>query len=63
MPIPQPDLRSDRRKALDEQLASEPHLPHPDVPPGEPPRPGDASSPPSPRGRCRSGGERAGAPA
>jgi hypothetical protein len=36
MPIPQPDLRSERRKALDEQLASEPHLPHPDVLPGEP---------------------------
>ena len=32
MPIPQPDLRSERRKALDEQLASEPHLPHPDHP-------------------------------
>ena len=28
-----------RRKALDEQLASEPHLPHPVIPPGEPPRP------------------------
>ena len=39
MPIPQPDLRSERRKALDEQLASEPHLPLPDVLPGEPPRP------------------------
>ena len=35
MPIPQPDPRSERRKALDEQLASEPHLPLPDVPPGE----------------------------
>ena len=39
MTIPQPDLRSERRKALDEQLASEPHLPLPDVPPGEQPRP------------------------
>jgi hypothetical protein len=26
MPIPQPDLRSERRKALDEQLASEPQM-------------------------------------
>ncbi len=39
MPTPQPDLRSERRKALDEQLASEPHLPHPVIPPGEQPRP------------------------
>ena len=39
MPTPQPDLRSERRKALDEQLASEPHLPLPDVLPGEQPRP------------------------
>ena len=39
MPTPQPDLRSEPRKALDEQLASEPHLPHPDVAPGEQPRP------------------------
>ncbi|MGO8899554.1 MAG: hypothetical protein ACLQU5_14590 [Isosphaeraceae bacterium] len=31
MPTPQPDLRSERRKALDEQLASEPQLPLPDV--------------------------------
>ena len=29
MLTPQPYLRSERRKALDEQLASEPHLPHP----------------------------------
>ena len=42
MPTPQPDLRSERRKALDEQLASEPHLPLPDVPPGEQPRPLEA---------------------
>ena len=39
MPIPQPDLRSERRKALDEQLASEPRLPHPAIVPGEQPRP------------------------
>jgi len=39
MPTPQPDLRSERRKALDEQLASEPHLPHPNIPAGEQPRP------------------------
>jgi len=39
MPNPQPDLRSERRKALDEQLASEPQLPHPEVAPGEQPRP------------------------
>ena len=38
MPTPEPDLRSERRKGLDEQLASEPCLPHPDVPPGEQPR-------------------------
>ena len=39
MLIPQPDLRSERRKALDEQLASEPHLPLPAIPPDEQPRP------------------------
>jgi hypothetical protein len=39
MPTTQPDLRSERRKALDEQIASEPHLTHPDVPAGEQPRP------------------------
>jgi hypothetical protein len=39
MPTTQPDLRSERRKALDEQLASEPLLPQPDIPPGEQPRP------------------------
>jgi hypothetical protein len=39
MPIPQPDLRSERRKALDEQLASEPHLSLPEVAPGDQPRP------------------------
>lgn len=31
MPTPQPDTRSDRRKALDEQLAAEPLLPIPDA--------------------------------
>jgi hypothetical protein len=39
MPNPQPDVRRERRKALDEQLASEPHLPLPDVAPGDQPRP------------------------
>ncbi len=39
MPIPQPDLRNEHRKALDEQLASEPLLPHPAIPAGEQPRP------------------------
>jgi hypothetical protein len=39
MPIPQPDLRSKRRKVLDQQLASEPHMPLPDIPPGDQPRP------------------------
>jgi len=38
MPTTEPDLRSESRKALDEQLASEPHLPHSDVPAGEQPR-------------------------
>jgi len=39
MPTPQPDLRSERRKVLDEQFASEPHLPHPAILPSEQPRP------------------------
>lgn len=39
MPTPQPDTRSDRRKALDEQLAAEPHLPIPDLEPSDQPRP------------------------
>ena len=39
MPTPQPDLRGKRRKDLDEQLASEPHLPHPAIPPVEQPLP------------------------
>ena len=39
MPNPQPDQRSERRKALDEQLASEPHIPLPDIVPGDQVRP------------------------
>jgi len=39
MPTPQPDTRSERRKALDEQLAAEPQLPVPGAVPGEFPRP------------------------
>jgi hypothetical protein len=39
MPTPQPDTRSERRKALDEQLAAEPLLPIPDAAPGDHPRP------------------------
>ena len=39
MQMRQPDLRSERRKALDEQLASEPNLPVPEIPPGDQPRP------------------------
>lgn len=38
MPTPQPDTRSERRKALDEQLAAEPLLPIPAAAPGEIPR-------------------------
>lgn len=39
MPTPQPDTRSDDRKALDELLAAEPQLPIPDAKPGDRPRP------------------------
>ena len=39
MPTPQPDTRSDRRKALDELLAAEPLLPVPDAAPDDQPRP------------------------
>ena len=39
MPTPQPDIRSERRKALDEQLAAEPMLPIPDAAPGDRPQP------------------------
>lgn len=46
MPTPQPDTRSDRRKALDEQLASEPMLPIPDAELGDQPRPLESHLPP-----------------
>ncbi|HEV3006578.1 MAG TPA: hypothetical protein VGX78_19060 [Pirellulales bacterium] len=39
MPTLQPDTRSERRKALDEQLADEPRLPIADAAPGDRPRP------------------------
>jgi len=42
MPMPPPDMRTEHRKALDEQLASESSLPHPDIAPGEQPRPIEA---------------------
>jgi hypothetical protein len=42
MPTPQPDTRSERRKALDEHLAAEPMLPIPDAAPGDRPRPLEA---------------------
>ena len=42
MPTPQPDTRSERRKALDEQLAAEPLLPIPDAAPGDLLRPLEA---------------------
>jgi hypothetical protein len=42
MPTPQPDTRSERRKALDEQLAAEPMLPIPNAAPGDQPRPLEA---------------------
>jgi hypothetical protein len=42
MPTIQPDSRCERREALDEQNASEPHLPHPTAMPGEQPRPLEA---------------------
>jgi hypothetical protein len=42
MPTPEADTRSERRKALDEQLAAEPFLPIPDPTPGEQPRPLEA---------------------
>ena len=46
MPTPQPDTRSDRRKALDEQLAAEPKLPIPDPAPDDRLRPLEAHLPP-----------------
>jgi hypothetical protein len=42
MPTPQPDTRSERRKALDEQLAAEPLLPIPAPAAGDQPRPLEA---------------------
>jgi hypothetical protein len=39
MPTTEPDLRNEHRRALDDQLASESHLPHPHVPAGKQPRP------------------------
>lgn len=42
MPIPQPDTRSESRKALDEELAAAPLLPIPDPSPGDVPRPLEA---------------------
>jgi hypothetical protein len=42
MPTPQSDTRSERRKALDEQIAAEPNLPFPEVKPGDQPRPLEA---------------------
>lgn len=41
MPTPQPDTRSERLKALDEQLAGEPLLPIPDASSEDRPRPLD----------------------
>jgi len=35
MPTPEPDSRSERRRALDEQLAAEPMLPIPAAAPGD----------------------------
>jgi len=34
MTVPQPDTRSDQRKAEDERLAAEPHRPPPNIPAG-----------------------------
>ncbi len=42
MPTPQPDTRSENRKALDEQLAAAPHLPIPEPAPSDVPRPLEA---------------------
>lgn len=39
MPIPQPDIRSEHRKALDEQLAAAPLQPIPEPSSGDVPRP------------------------
>ncbi len=42
MRTPEPDMRTEQRKALDEQLAAEPLLPIPAAAPGEQPRPLEA---------------------
>ena len=39
MPTAEPDPRSERRKTFDDQLSSEPRLPHLNIPSGEQPRP------------------------
>jgi hypothetical protein len=39
MPTAQSDLRTEHRKALDDQLSSEPHLPHPNITRGQQPLP------------------------
>jgi hypothetical protein len=39
MPVPSSDQRNAQRKMLDEQIAAEPLLPHPDLPPDAKPRP------------------------
>jgi len=45
----EPDTRSEARKALDEQIAAEPHLPTPPFPPGTVFRPFEEFFPPRPR--------------
>src|SRR5690242_13811454 len=44
MTAPAPDQRSPRRRAHDEQVAAEPQLPPPDLPPGVAPSPVEARS-------------------
>lgn len=39
MTVPAPDSRSPQRKARDEEIAAEPPLPPPDIPPGASPVP------------------------
>lgn len=46
MATPTPDTRSPQRRALDEQIAAEPPLPPPDLPPGAAPMPVEAHLPP-----------------
>src|SRR5438105_11128627 len=45
MTAPAPDHRSPQRRALDEQIAAEPPLPPPDLPPGAVPAPVEAHLP------------------